>query len=48
MGTSKFCPKCEVDRIKVELKLLPTKFLTCEKCQTVYSLVDNGLRQVAI
>jgi len=48
MGTGKFCPKCEVDRIKVELKLLSTKFLTCEKCQAVFSLVDNQLRQVAI
>ncbi len=48
MGTGKFCPKCEVDRIKTELKLLPTKFLTCEKCKTVYRFIGNQLYQVAI
>jgi len=31
-----------------ELKLLPTKFLTCEKCQTVYRFIGNQLYQVAI
>jgi len=48
MGTGKFCPRCEEDRIRVELKFLPTKFLTCEKCQAVYRLVGKQLFQVAI
>ncbi len=48
LGTGKFCPKCETDNVKVELKLLPTQFLTCEQCQTVYRLIDKQLFQVSL
>ena len=48
MGSGKFCPKCEVDKVKTELKLLPTKFLLCEKCKATFRLVDSQLFQVAL
>ena len=48
MGSGKFCPRCEVDRIKTELKFLPNNFLACEKCQAAYRLVGTQLFQVAI
>ncbi len=48
MGSGKFCPKCETDKVKVELKLLENGFLTCETCQAAYRLVGNQLFQVAI
>ena len=48
LGPGKFCPRCEVNKVKTELKLLPTKFLFCEKCQTAFRLIDSQLFQVAI
>ncbi len=48
LGTGKFCPRCETDKVKTELKLLPNEFLLCETCQAVFRLVGNQLFQVAI
>ncbi len=48
LGSGKFCPRCEVDKVKTELKLLPTKFLFCEQCQATFRLIGSQLFQVAI
>ncbi len=48
MGSGKFCPKCEADKVKTELELLPNKFLFCEKCQASFRLVGYQLFQVAL
>ena len=48
LGTGKFCPKCEIDRVKTELRLLPTEFLVCDKCQAVFRLIERQLFQVAL
>ncbi len=48
LNSGKLCPKCEIQRVKTELKLYSNKFFTCEKCHTFYSLIENQLMQVAI
>ena len=48
LNSGKFCPHCEIQKMHTELKLLPNKFLICEKCRTFYSLVGSQLMQVAI
>jgi len=48
LNSGKLCPKCEIQIVRTELKLLSNKFLTCVNCKTFYSLVGNQLMQVAI
>ncbi len=48
LGPGKFCPRCEVNKVKTELKLLPTKFLFCERCQACFRLVVTQLYRVAL
>jgi len=46
--TRRFCPRCESEKIKSELKLLPNKFLTCARCQAFFRVVANQLFQVVL
>ncbi|KAG2475717.1 MAG: hypothetical protein NPMRIOTA_100033 [Nitrosopumilales archaeon] len=48
VGSGKFCPRCELDKVKVELKLLPNKLLTCGNCQAAYRLIGNQMFQVLL
>ena len=48
LGSGKFCPKCELEKVKVELKLLPNELLACQRCQTVYRIVESQLVQAVL
>ncbi len=48
MGSGRFCPKCEADKVKTELIWQPNKFLFCEQCKIYFRFVGYQLFQVAI
>jgi hypothetical protein len=41
--TARFCPKCSLEKIKVELKQYPSHLLGWGRCQSVFKLVGNNL-----
>ena len=43
-----FCPKCHVEKIKVELKEYPNHLLVCGKCQSVFKIVGDNLLNVIL
>jgi len=47
-GTGRFCPKCGLEKIKVELKQYPNHLLGCGRWQSVFKLVGNNLIQALI
>ena len=46
--TGRFCPKCGLEKIKVELKQYPNHLLDCGRCQSVFKLVGSNFIEVLI
>ena len=42
-GTGRFCSKCSLEKIKIELKQYPNHLLGCSRCQSVFKRLGNNL-----